>query len=87
MITTGHYHDPAIMLVIANHLRVAEIPPPRFFPVLAGVLNHDRTILGIMPRTPLILAVSKANALVAIRTIRVIGSIIGDQTFAARIRK
>ncbi|MNC52414.1 hypothetical protein D3C75_1017600 [compost metagenome] len=87
MIATGHHHHPAVILIIPDHLGIAEIPAARIFSVLAGVLNHNWTVLGIFPCAPLILAVSQANPLVAVRTIRVIGSIIGNQAFSARIRE
>ncbi|MNC47388.1 hypothetical protein D3C75_964460 [compost metagenome] len=87
MIATGYHHHPAVVLVITDYFGIAEIPAPRIVSVLARVLNHHRTVLGIFPRAPLILAVSKANALVAVRAIRIKGGVIGNQAFAARIRE
>ncbi|MNI20010.1 hypothetical protein D3C73_734660 [compost metagenome] len=83
MIAPGYHHHPAVIPVITDHLGIAEIPASRIFSVLAGVLYHNWTVLGIFPCAPLILAVSKTNPLVAVRAIRVIGSIISYQAFTA----
>ncbi|MNC23797.1 hypothetical protein D3C75_718320 [compost metagenome] len=87
MIAARHNHDPAVIRLIMHYLRITEIPASRLLSVLTGVLNDNRTILGIFPRTPLILAVSQTNPLIAVGGIRIIGGIVGEKPLAARIRE
>ena len=57
MIAAGYDHNPAIVIIIPNHLRVAEIPASRILAIFARVFDHDRPIL---PRTAFIGTVGNA---------------------------
>ncbi|MMZ65076.1 hypothetical protein D1872_274540 [compost metagenome] len=87
MIAAGDHHNPTVIRFVPDDLGVPEIPAARLFALFARVLDHDRTLLGIRPSPAGIFAVRQTDALISVRGIRIIGSIISDQALAPGLVK
>ncbi|MNB88173.1 hypothetical protein D3C75_351820 [compost metagenome] len=85
MVSAGYGHDPAVMGLIADHLGVPEIPASRVFSVLPGILDDDSPVIRIHPGPAPVLAVGDADALIAVRSVRIERRVIGDQPLAPGI--
>ncbi|MNI96813.1 hypothetical protein D3C73_1553410 [compost metagenome] len=83
IVATRDDHDPAVVLIIAHDLRIAEVPAAIF---AAGIRN-DSFVAIVLPCSAVVLAVGHAHLLIAAGFIGIVRRIVGYKTLTAYIPK